>query len=93
MNLIKIIMYLFVSNSNNLKDRFGYDERFSLTEDKTLIKNIVENYQKKELLEYLQSNKTNIIDKLNKIQIFYGNNPKQVNLSSGGLLDDWNFEI
>jgi len=88
-----LISYLFAFRNYKFQERLGYDERFPLTEDKTLIKKIIENHEKKELLVYLNSENVSIFDKINKISEFYGNMPKPMNISSGGLLDDWNFEI
>lgn len=67
--------------------------RYPLIEEKILLPKIIENHEKKELLEYLQSNNVSIIYKIKKINDFYGNEVKPSNMLSGGLLDDWNFEI
>jgi hypothetical protein len=94
MNLIFILTYLFGLKNYKSKKTSGKDERHPLVEEKTIINKCIENNQKKILLDYLQSNNINIYYKINSINEFYGNNnPKPFNLSSGGLLDDWNFEM
>jgi len=93
MNLIKLLTYLFALKIDNYKERFGNDERHPLIEENLLLPKIIENYEKKGLLEYLQSNNVTTIYKIQKIKDFYGNSQQTVNLLNGGLLDDWNFEI
>jgi len=93
MNFIKIITYLFVFKNYEFQDKLGNDERFPIIEDKILTKKIIENHQKNELLNYLKLNSVSTYDKINKINYFYGNMPKPINILNGGLLDDWNFDI
>lgn len=93
MSLLKFITYLFVFKIHKYQERLGNDERYPLIEEKFLLPKIIENHEKKELLEYLQSNNVSIIYKIKKINDFYGNEVKPSNILSGGLLDDWNFEI
>jgi hypothetical protein len=92
MNLM-VLFSLFVLNNYKSKETSGNDERYP-TEEKITIKKFIENNQKKILLDYLKSDKVSIFYKIDTINIYYGNNiPKPFNLSKGGLLDDWNFDI
>ena len=92
MNLVSLLTYLFVLKKINNKS--GNDERYELVEDKSLMSKIIENYQKKELLDYLTSDKISIFNKIDSINKFYGTNiPKSFNLTSGGLFKDWDLEM
>ncbi len=53
MNLIGLLTYVFVFKNYKSKEMLGNDERFPLIQDKSLMPKIVENFQKKELLDYL----------------------------------------
>ena len=72
MNLVSLLTYLFVLKKINNKS--GNDERYELVEDKSLMSKIIENYQKKELLDYLTSDKIIIFNKIDSINNFYGTN-------------------
>jgi hypothetical protein len=96
---LKLLIYLFTFKSNILLFKTnkyqissGNDDRYPVSEEKITIEKIVENYHKKNLLDYLQSNKISIHDKINKLNEFYGNGPQSPNLLSGGLQDEWNNE-
>lgn len=93
MGLIILLTYLFVFKSYKYQERLGNDERYPLIEEKKIMEKIIEIHKKKELLDDLQSNKINVVEKIKKINDFYGNEIKPSNMLSGGLLDDWNFEI
>ena len=93
----KLLIYLFILKSNTVLFKTnkyeissGNDDRYPIIEEKTIEK-IVENYRKKQLLDYLQSNKISIYDKINKINELNGNGPQSPNLLSG-LEDEWNNE-
>lgn len=95
--LFSIYLLLFNNYKGNL--RLGNDERFPLKEDKIYnmekINHIIENYEKKKLLDLLKSDNYSSLYKINKINEFYGNSniPKKNNILNGGLLKDWDFEI
>ncbi len=109
MNLIKIITYLFVFKNHKYQNNLGNDERFPINEDKISIHKFIENYmprafmpeqlkelalvEKKILLNHLISDNISVHDKINKINNFYGNSPKPINILNGGLLDDWSFNF
>ncbi len=93
MNLINFFTYLFVFKNYKYQDKLGYDERFPLIESKILIPKIIKNHQQKELLNYLESTNINEIDKTKKIHEYYKNDIKPHNILSGGLMNDWNFDL
>lgn len=93
MNLILLFTYLFAFKNHKSKEWLGTDQRFPLKEDKTLMPKIIENFKKKELLNYLRSDNINILIKVDAINKFNNNTPKPFNLLNGGLLDKWDFEI
>ena len=94
MNLIGLLTYVFVFKNYKSKEMLGNDERFPLIQDKSLMPKVVENFQKKELLDYLSSENVTLINKINAINMYYGTNTvKPINLTNGGLLKDWDFEI
>jgi hypothetical protein len=67
------------------KDKLGNDERPLLLPEQKVLQQIIENYEKKKLLD-------NVTDLYNirKKHDFYKNNINKANLSKGGLLNDWN---
>jgi hypothetical protein len=84
MGLIKLLTYLFVFKTYKSQCGLGYDERYPLIENKSALDKIIDNLEKKELLNYLQSNKINTLDKINKINEFYKNdNVRPANLLHG----------
>jgi hypothetical protein len=92
MNIL-YLFYLFVFN-NYKNEKSGIDHRYPLIEDKSDIYNIIDINYKKKLLDYLKSDNISVHDKLKKINEFDNvNNIKAMNITKGGLLDDWNFEI
>lgn len=94
MNLISLLAYMFVFNNYKSKEWLGNDERFPLIEDKSLMPKVVENFEKKKLLDYLSSENTSLINKITAINLFYNTNiAKPFNLTNGGLFKDWDFEI
>lgn len=89
-----IFMISLILKNKKSSEFLGNDERFPLIEEKNLISKIIENYKKKDLLDYLKSNNINILNKVNTINKVNNNNiPKSINLKSGGLLKDWDFEF
>jgi hypothetical protein len=88
--------YKFQKNTV-INSKSGNDERFEHNEILVIndieMKLLLEINDKKKVLDFLQSNQKSIFDKIDKINEFYGNSPKQIDLSQGGLFKDWNFEI
>jgi hypothetical protein len=78
-----------------IKLRDGCDGRYPIKEENSdEIKNIIDNYRKFELLNKLTSDKISTVDKLILIQKeFESNQINAPNITSGGLFDDFNFEI
>jgi hypothetical protein len=101
MNIILFISCLLVSNNNNNNNNnnknnkhtitSGNDERPNYVNNKLTIKKIYINFEKKQLLNYLQSDKISVFDKINIISV--NKTPKPINVLNGGLLNDWNFDI
>ena len=86
-----IFCYLLMFNNCKFPEKSGNDERPLINDIE--IKRIIELNEKKKLLDFLQSDKKSIYDKIDKINEFYGNSPKQIDLSKGGLFKDWDNEI
>jgi len=102
---IYVLFAQILHNKHLHNKHLGNDERYPLvdetynhnftekthvfTEDKFLLNKIIKNHKKKQLLDFLESDKNNFI-KINEINNFYGKNMFTGNISSGGLLDDWN---
>ena len=80
------------SNTNHISVYTGNDERFPINEtnNEAQINNIYINHEKKKLLDVLQNDKISINTKLNLLQ---DNDIKPINLTAGGLMDDFNFII
>lgn len=80
---------------NNPKNSTGNDERPNIKIDNNEeLLNIYTNIHKKKILETLIDSDINILHKIeliNKFDIL--NHSIRVNISSGGLLDDFNFEF
>ena len=98
MNLMFLISYLIELKNVRFNRKNGYDQRYNIIEDKSALKKIIENNEKKNVLNCLESNNVSLIYKLNKIdelnKLYYeDSDPKIGNLSKGGLFCDWNFEI
>jgi len=103
MILSLVIYYLFMfknykfQKNTVINSKSGNDERFEHNEILVIndieMKLLLEINYKKKVLDFLQSNQKSIFDKIDKINEFYGNGPKQIDLSQGGLFKDWNFEI
>ena len=91
MNIIMLFFYLFVSQNYKKKIKSGKDERLIINVEKISIQQINEMLEKKKLLDFLQSNKIGVNDKINKIK--ETNNTKLPDITKGGLLDAWNFDI
>ena len=79
----------YISVEDKLYNNNFTEKTHVFTEDKFLLNKIIENHKKKQLLNFLESDKNNYI-KINEINNFYGKNMFTGNISSGGLLDDWN---
>ena len=80
---------LLISNNNKNIITSGNDERPNYV-DKELKINYV-NFQKKQLLNYLESDKISIFDKINIINV--NKTPKPINILDGGLLHNWYFDM
>lgn len=91
MFLIRLLTYLFISMIYKYQEKLGNDERKPLSDEKTLLPKIIENYEKKKLLDYLKLDNITDFNKIKKIYDFYGNNLNNMNLLNGGLFNDWNF--
>ena len=78
-----------------IKLRDGCDERYPIKQEESdEIKNIIDNYRKYELLNKLTSDNISTIEKLVLIEKeFESNQINAPNITSGGLFDDFNFEI
>lgn len=78
------------SNTNYRSVYSGNDERFpiNVTNNATQINYIYINHEKKKLLDILQNDKISINTKLNLLE---DNTIKPINLTAGGLMDDFNF--
>jgi hypothetical protein len=83
---------LLVSN-NNKKNIItsGNDERPNYLNQEITIQQIYINFHKKQLFNFLQSDKISVFDKINIINL--NKRPNHVNVLNGGLLNNWNFDI
>jgi hypothetical protein len=80
------------SNTNYRSANSGNDERYPINEtnNEAQMNNIYINHEKKKLLDILQNDKISINIKLN---LLHDNAIKPINLTAGGLMDDFNFTI
>jgi len=80
------------SNTNYRSLYTGNDERYPIndTNNEVEIYNIYKNHENKKLLDVLQNDKISINIKLDLLQ---DNTIKPINLTAGGLMDDFNFTI
>ena len=80
------------SNTNYRSVNSGNDERFPIndTNNEAQIINIYKNHEKKKLLDILQNDKISINIKLDLLE---DNTIKPINLTAGGLMDDFNFTL
>jgi hypothetical protein len=78
------------SNTNYRSVYTGNDERYPINEtnNEVEIYNIYKNNENKKLLDILQNDKISINTKLNLLE---DNHIKPINLTAGGLMDDFNF--
>lgn len=92
---LSFISCLFVfryNNPNNVNTSSshlkidGYDYRFPLTHKESNY-NFREQLNKKNLLDKLKSNETNVYEKLKYLE--QPNTPKSANLTNGGLINEW----
>lgn len=102
--LLCFIMYLkkYINNNSYLLSTFsntnyrsvnsGNDERYPTNEtnNETEIYNIYKSHENKKLLDVLQNDKISINTKLD---LLHDNTIKSINLTAGGLMDDFNFTI
>ena len=81
-----------ISNTNHKSLNTGNDERYPINEtnNEVEIYNIYKNHQNKKLLDILENDKISINRKLDLLQ---DNNIKPINLTAGGLMDDFNFTM
>ena len=80
------------SNTNYRSMNSGNDERFPIndTNNEAQINNIYINQENKKLLDILQNDKISINIKLNLLE---DNIIKPINLTAGGLMDEFNFTM
>jgi len=80
------------SNNNPRSVYTENDERFPINEttNEAQMNNIYINHEKKKLLDILQNDKVSINIKLN---LLHDNTIKPINLTAGGLMDDFKFTI
>jgi hypothetical protein len=80
------------SNTNYRSVNSGNDEKYPINEtnNEVEIYNIYKNHENKKLLDILENDKISINTKLNLLQ---DNTIKSINLTAGGLMDDFNFTI
>ena len=78
------------SNTNYRSVYRGNDERYPINETNNDVEiyNIYKNHENKNLLDILQNDKISINIKLDLLQ---DNTIKPINLTAGGLMDDFNF--
>jgi hypothetical protein len=78
------------SNTNYRSVYRGNDERYPINEtnNEAEIYNIYKNHENKKLLDILENDKISINTKLDLLQ---DNTIKPINLTAGGLMDDFNF--
>ena len=78
------------SNTNYRSVNSGNDERYPINEtnNEAEIYNIYKNHENKKLLDILQNDKISINTKLDLLE---DNTIKPINLTVGGLMDDFNF--
>jgi len=82
-NDVKYPMF-YVNNENA-----GKDNRYNESEaDSDLLERVRENFEKYEILKYLENDRVSMLDKLQKIGESGINAP---NLNAGGLMKDWDF--
>jgi len=92
------VNYKYNFNKNLTNDKIsGYDSRFPKKEDNKVLINIKKFYEKKKLLDDLNSD-ISIINKLDLIKIAKLNDildseRMSLNILNGGLFDDYNFNI
>ena len=97
-NYTNIIQCSSMQNySINIRNNKGYDMRYpySIEENTDIIDSIKQNFNKKNILNYLESN-TSINNKLLVIEEYNKNNTGNkyvINLCSGNLYQDWNFTL
>jgi hypothetical protein len=83
------------SNTSHRSIYTGNDERYPINDTNNEVEvyniyNIYKNHEKKNLLDILQNDKVSINIKLNLVE---DNTIKPINLTSGGLMYDFNFTI
>lgn len=76
-----------------LQRRFnqGKDTRAIFTDDEEEMQRFEENFQKLQLLEYLENNNISFLKKTDFATMYLED--RLPNIMRGGLLDDWDFEI
>jgi hypothetical protein len=79
----------------------GYDERYlyriyNEPDSNAELSNIRETYTKLKLLKYLENTDISIPDKIEAIKednFIYKKSPLSTDITAGGLMDEWNFDI
>ena len=93
---ITVLLYFYIKIIKkpnaylNAKKKSGNDERYRIerneTEIKTQLFNLKQNFEKKQMLEFLQNDKISIHTKLDTLK---DNSIKAYNLKAGGLINDF----
>lgn len=89
----------FMKDSTNYSDNLnfvrGFDLRYGLEKDNdTLLREIKNNFIKKDILEKLKNSRISTFEKIKTIDDFdVFNDSIKVDFYKGGLMDDWNFTI
>ena len=80
------------SNTNYRSESSGNDGRYpnNETNNDSQLYNMYKNYERKKLLDILQNDKISINTKLYLLE---NNSIKPINLTAGGLMDDFNFTM
>ena len=80
------------SNTNYRSVYTGNDERYPINETNNDVEiyNIYKNHENKNLLDILQNDKISINT---KVDLLKDNTIKPINLTAGGLMDDFNFTM
>jgi hypothetical protein len=93
--IINVLFYFYINFKNRntylvAKKRSGNDERYCIerneTEIKTQLVHFQQNFEKKQMLEFLQNDKISIHTKLEALK---DNSIQAHNLKAGGLINDF----
>ena len=90
MNSLIIMLGLFLSKISNLELRFIESPLNDKLNDNDILKRVVNNHKRNDILKKLESKKISTFSKLELINSMT-DSIKVSDISSGGLMDDWNF--